>query len=90
VRDVFGAFAFQCEEQFKYFAHIIGANQTKNQQATDQRLEEIGGDMKNLVHLVPQILREMQFMNDAVQNATGESNGHSISAGATDSGVKKS
>jgi methyl-accepting chemotaxis protein len=84
VKDVFGAFAFKCEDQFKYFAHITGANQRTNQQVIDQRLEEIGDDMENLVQIVPQILQEMQFMNDAVRNATGGSNGHAISPDTAD------
>ncbi|KAJ6079520.1 hypothetical protein N7467_009273 [Penicillium canescens] len=90
VKDVFGAFAFKCEDQFKYFAHITGANQRTNQQVIDQRLEEIGDDMENLVQIVPQILQEMQFMNDAVQNATGGSNGHAISPDTADSSLEES
>ncbi|KAJ6044238.1 hypothetical protein N7460_005593 [Penicillium canescens] len=90
VKDVFGAFAFKCEDQFKYFAYITGANQRTNQQVIDQRLEEIGDDMENLVQIVPQILQEMQFMNDAVKNATGGSNGHAISPDTADSSLEES
>jgi methyl-accepting chemotaxis protein len=90
VKDVFGAFAFKCEDQFKYFAHITGANQRTNQQVIDQRLEEIGDDMENLVQIVPQILQEMQFMNDTVKNATGGSNGHAISPDTADSSLEES
>ena len=90
VKDAFGAFAFNCEDQFKYFAHITRANQRTNQQVIDQRLEEIGDDMGNLVQIVPQILQEMQFMNNAVQNATGGSNGHAISPDKADSSLVES
>lgn len=89
VKDVFGAFAFKCEDQFKYFAHIIGANQRTNQQVIDQRLEEIGDDMESLVQIVPQILQEVQFMKDAVQNATGGSNGHAISPDTANSSLEE-
>ncbi|KAJ5748454.1 uncharacterized protein N7511_010150 [Penicillium nucicola] len=79
VRDTFGAFAFKCEEQFSSFTKIIETNQRENQQVIDQKLEEIGGDVEDLMKVVPQILREMKCMNDAVQNATGGSNGHVVS-----------
>ncbi|KAJ5294534.1 hypothetical protein PENANT_c006G01064 [Penicillium antarcticum] len=89
VKDIFGAFAFQWEEQFKSVTQVIENNQRKNKQVLDQRLEKIVHDTENLIKKVSQILREMQFMNDAVQNATGGSNGYAVSSDTADSSVQE-